>query len=66
MSLYVDPRKRGRVDSLEWLAGEFSKISWLSVMPGRERRVSALPPHFAALLRRTQFSSLPLSRFEFL
>jgi hypothetical protein len=66
MSLYIEPRTRGNSDSLGWLAGEFSKLSWLSVMPGRERRVTALPPHFAALLRRTRFSSLPLSRFEFL
>jgi hypothetical protein len=66
MSLYVEPRKKQSGDSLEWLAGQFSRLSWLSVLPGKERRVAALPPHFAALLRRTQCSVASCSRFEFL
>jgi hypothetical protein len=65
MSLYVNAGRRRPDEALEWLAEQFSNLSWLSVLPGREGRVAALPPHVAALLRRTRSATLPMARFEF-
>ncbi|KAH0801418.1 uncharacterized protein GO595_006013 [Histomonas meleagridis] len=62
VSLYAAGDRNDLLNYVELM----SKLSWLSVKPGEEKRTISYPPHICALLRKNRCETIVLSRFEFL
>ena len=66
ISLYFTNNNLNFNEELEFIAHQFSNLSWLSIKPTCELRTLSYPPHLSALLRKNNGITSIVSPFEFL